>query len=216
MRCTPCKALGVVVMLFALVLSPAWSAESTRGANDATRQQALKVAEGEYIQRYGVARDAMEGPVTRKFRIGYDVPEFADKGDEIWEVRFEKDDGSTAEIHKELRADFWVNAKINKLLFISGRGVPQDPTRTEGAALARKWYEQNVGKLEATLRLETTDLVLDYDVADFAPRGSRVLEVRVRGPEGLRGVLWVNPDKGGKVKPIAGVWQATTKPATSG
>lgn len=55
--------------------------------------------------------DALEGPLTaRVFRLGLDIPAFAAKGDEIWEVRIFCRD--------QLRAIIWVDPYSSKTFFV--------------------------------------------------------------------------------------------------
>lgn len=82
------------------------------------RIEALTLAERDYGRRYGAGRDAMEGTHADSFRIGYDVPDFAAAGQEIWEVRYiRRETGESP----ELRAVFWVNLSSGRVFFLTGR-----------------------------------------------------------------------------------------------
>ena len=76
--------------------------------------QAKKIAFTQYINKMKLNVLAEEGPgMTSIIKIGYNIPDFASKGDLIWEVRI-------MTIVAELRAILWIHPNTEKVHFIIG------------------------------------------------------------------------------------------------
>jgi hypothetical protein len=164
-----------VALVMGMCMSAAYAAGGPRGggedANAAVRNQALALAAEEYIGRYGPARDAMEGPVTANFKIGYAVPEFAAAGDTIWEVRYMlQRDGLPP---GELRAFMWVNPTTKKVWFISGMKGDGNPAAAKEAPAAARADDAALAK-EATAAYR--EIAAKVAAGDIAGAMERVLD----------------------------------------
>ena len=82
-----------------------------KGATVSTEARAKEIAGVEYFKNHGwLAEESSH--VTGIVTLGIDLPEFANKGDQIWEVRVMK------LLEGELRAVIWVHAKTEKVKFL--------------------------------------------------------------------------------------------------
>jgi hypothetical protein len=150
--------------------------------------------------------------VATRIVIGYNVENFAHAGDGIWEIRYVKEGDTPGS--DSVRALIWANPASKSALFICGMGASENPEHAGSKDIVKSWYEKNVGKMSPDLTLQTSDFVLDFDVADFAAIGTHICEVCIFSKSGLRGIVWVNLKKN-TLRPMMGSWQkipATEKP----
>ena len=94
-----------------LTLSPL----SIEGTNTSSEAEAKQIARDNYADKMGISLMAEEG--VRRISIitlGYDVPDFAKRGEVIWEARV------MAFFDRELRAILWINPKTEKVHYLCG------------------------------------------------------------------------------------------------
>jgi hypothetical protein len=94
-----------------------------KGARVASEIDAKRIVLKSYINKMRSNVSATEGPtVFAIVRLGFDVPGFAAKGDEIWEARVIELVGGY-----ELRAVLWVNPNTEKVHFVIGPWIGEMP-----------------------------------------------------------------------------------------
>ena len=106
-----CMAAGVLVMGDNMDLSPL----SIEGTKIASETEAKNLARVSYVKKMGTQLMAEEGvhQVTI-VTLGYNIPDFAQRGEKIWEVRVMSFFG------RELRSIIWINPRTEKVRFVCG------------------------------------------------------------------------------------------------
>jgi hypothetical protein len=190
------------------------------------------IVSAKYMTLIGLALLANESdrpPVP--FRIGIRIPQFAEAGDEIWEVR---SIASGPPSLAGVRAILWYNPKTEQVHPVAGSW--QSPTGAASTRLgvrpttqiaadfaqrarelaaaeyewltARKLMDDTMFGVE-TVR-EPVELKVGFEVNGFCRSGETLFEAVVelvrRDDHQLRGIFWVSP-RTGQVYAVAGVWQ---------
>jgi hypothetical protein len=90
-------------------------------------------------------------------------------------------------------------------IYARGRDLSDPPLRIEGTKVSTEVDAKDLGfkaymqkmrlEVTATEGVRNIDIItLGYDVSNFAKKGERIWEVRVRNLEGeLRAIMWINP-----------------------
>lgn len=97
---------------------------SIKGTEISSEAEARQFARDSYTRKMGTRLMAEEGiRQIDVITLGYDVPNFADRGEKIWEARV------MAFFDRELRAILWINPRTEKVHFVCG---PWDASDSEG------------------------------------------------------------------------------------
>jgi hypothetical protein len=191
---------GIGILFVGAIMLQAQLTAPAAAKDDAQKNQALSLATKEYEKKYGGMSDT-EMPSLSSFHVGFSIPDFADSGDEIWDVRF-------MSISQALMLEFWVNRGTKKAMLVMGRPAPEStPEQAAAKSLASIWWEHNAAKSDGTLRFQSTEMTLAYDVPNLAKRGEKIMEVHVSNKEGVVGVIWVNI-MNRMVLPVTGSWES--------
>ena len=86
------------------------------GAKVSTENEASEIAMKAYFHKAGGIL-ALEGHgVPSIITLGFDIPDFGEKGDKVWEVRFHH-------MFWELRAILWVHSETEEVYFVIGHWI---------------------------------------------------------------------------------------------
>jgi hypothetical protein len=228
-------AMANVIALLALSSLSAGTRPASGPLTQPSTQAASRcqgIVSARYSELIGPARLDRESdrpPVP--FRIGIRIPQFAEAGDEIWEVRSVASGPPSV---AGIRAIFWYNPETEQVRAVVGAW--QAPTGAESTRLgvrpttqiaadfaqrardlaaaeyewltARKMMDDRMFGVE-TVR-EPVEIKVGYEVNGFCRSGETLFEVVVelawRDERQLRGIFWVSP-RTGQVYAVAGAWQ---------
>lgn len=109
------KVIIIICFLVIQCLSGV-GAEPPTGFNHVlTESKAKRIARDAYAERMGVHLMAEEGIWRVDIQtIGFDIPDFAKRGDQLWEARV------MAFLNQETRAIIWVHANTEQVYFVIG------------------------------------------------------------------------------------------------
>jgi len=106
-----CVVLGVLAMGNDLATSPL----RFEGTKIPSGAEAKRLARDSYVNKMVTRLTAEEGVhYMTVITLGYDVPDFAKRGEKIWEARVMAFFGS------ELRSIIWINPRTEKAHFVCG------------------------------------------------------------------------------------------------
>lgn len=127
----------LLALFLAIALSSVTSARDLsapllqiKDARVASERAARHVAFSSYVEKMRLNVSATEG--ARKvaiIRLGYDMPQFASRGEQLWEVR-------VLTLEGELRAILWVNPKTEDVAFVAGPWIGDTESASRPAANA--------------------------------------------------------------------------------
>jgi len=116
-------ALCVVILIY-VSYARSYTPLTIENAKLSTEMQAGRFADDCYTKKMKHILSATEGVGDTKIvNIGFDIPEFANKGDKIWEVRIVEMSGN------RLRAILWVNPKSEKIYYVCGPWINESSVK---------------------------------------------------------------------------------------
>ena len=225
--------LPMVVLVVGMCSSAAARDLSSRpakidGALVTLEVDARGIAFRHYVEKMKGKLLAEEGAIDAVIiKIGYDVPQFAVSGTQIWEVRIR-----TVLFPSKLRAIAWIHPETAKVYFVAApwktqglnspavaQNLSTAPSKINGAkvalesdakSIAFKHYVKKMGlKVLATESVKDITIIkIGYDVPRFAASGSQLWEARVGNglvDWELRAVIWVNAETE-DVALVTGAW----------
>lgn len=109
------KLIIIISFLVVQCLSGIGAEPETDFNHVLTESKAKRIARDAYAEKMGVHLMAEEGIWKVDIQtIGFDIPGFAKRGDQLWEARV------MAFLNRETRAIIWVNANTEQVYYVIG------------------------------------------------------------------------------------------------
>ena len=172
-------------------------------------EEAHRVALKAYFALQGGV-SATESDVISIVTIGFDIPNFAKRGEKLWEVRFTEMGMNGVE--RMLRAILWIHPETSAIHALVGPWMETFPVfhgkntnisphhafleeqRIKDMAFTAYTSRQHLDILAEEAATTAYATILGFTIPNFASKGDNIWEVHIEYMlSQLRAILWINP-----------------------